>query len=937
MGIEIGRTLRSARQCLLLASLLLAGLIHARAQQNVSAATLSGSIIDSTGAALAGASVVLRNVETNQSQTAGSDRNGAFRFNYVPAGNYEVAAKLAGFQAVKRELVVTLGQSLNYDIRLLPAGVEVHVDVTSDGIAIESTRSQLSGTIDPKEVADLPLNGRNYLDLALLLPGVSRTNTGNIQRFAETSAVPGTGLSIAGQRNLNNGFIVDGSSADDDAAELAGTYYSQEVVREFQVVTSGGTAEFGRASAGFVNILTQSGTNDLRGRIYAFLRNRRFDARNPTAASKDPLTQGQYGASLGGTLIEDRTFFFTNFEQTRRHDSNIITIAPANVAAINTWLSQVGYRGPAIETGLVSGGYNATNVFGRIDHRVDDGDQAFVTYNYYQISAVNARTVGGLNAVSRGTDLVNRDDTINAGNITTLSSNALNELRFQYRRSRLAAPVKDDVGPAVNISGVANFGTATSSPLGRDIDLYQISDSLTRNVATHSFKAGLTFLLERADILFPGQTQGAYTFSSLNNFLSGNYGSFQQAFGAVTQSQNSPNIGGFIEDEWRVTRDITFNLGVRYDVQYLPRPMGTDINNWSPRFGFAYSPRDKKTVVRGSFGVYYDRIPLRAVSNALQRDGSKYVVVQLGPTSPGAPAFPNVLAGLPSVLITKPSVTRIEPNIQNSHSQQASLQIERELPFGASFSVGYIYLRGLNLILSRNVNVPTCLVSVDPNMCRPDTALGNISRYEGSGDSYYNGLIATLDKKFGARGNLRVSYTLSKSMDDAGNFFFSSPQDNSDLRGDFGPSDNDQRNRLTVSGSITSPDLAKGGSLFTKAAANWQVGYIFNYASPLPFNVLTGNDRNGDTNFNDRPAGVGRNSARGFDYVSVDLRISRSFKISEHTALAILAEGFNVTNRANYSVPNNTFGVGPTPLMNFGRPTAAFDPRQIQLGVRLTF
>ena len=151
----------------------------------------------------------------------------------------------------------------------------------------------------------LPLNGRNYLDLALLVPGVSPTNTGSNQRFAETSAVPGQGLSVAGQRNLANSFVVDGLSANDDAADLTGTYFSQEAIREFQVITSGSIAEFGRTSSGVINIITQSGTNEWHGGVYGFIRNQRFDARNPLAPRKDALTQAQYGGTVSGPLADN--------------------------------------------------------------------------------------------------------------------------------------------------------------------------------------------------------------------------------------------------------------------------------------------------------------------------------------------------------------------------------------------------------------------------------------------------------------------------------------------------------------------------------------------------------------------------------------------------------------------------------------------------------
>src|SRR6201999_2901730 len=225
-------------------------------------------------------------------------------------GDYDLKVEATGFAAVTKQLTVLVGQSLELPFKLDVAGVSAQVHIGSTDVPlIETVRSQITETIRPRDIQELPLNGRNYLDLALLIPGVSPTNTGSNQRFAETSAVPGQGLSIAGQRNLYNSFIVDGVSANDDAADLTGTYYSEEVIDQFQVVTSGGIAEFGRASGGVVNILTRSGSNDWRGTLYGFFRNQRFDARNPLAPTKDLLTQAQYGGTVGGPLVHDRTFF----------------------------------------------------------------------------------------------------------------------------------------------------------------------------------------------------------------------------------------------------------------------------------------------------------------------------------------------------------------------------------------------------------------------------------------------------------------------------------------------------------------------------------------------------------------------------------------------------------------------------------------------------
>ncbi|HBB89879.1 MAG TPA: hypothetical protein DC047_19925 [Blastocatellia bacterium] len=917
-------------------ALLLSNAVSIQAQQTVTSATVSGRIEDSRGALVSGASLTATNLETNQKQTATTDYDGRYRFPYVQVGRYKLLIEAQGFASLTKELTVTVGQALDLPIKLEVAGLSEHVDVTAELPLIETVRTQVTETIRPADINALPLNGRNFLDLALLIPGVSPTNTGSNQRFAETSAVPGQGISIAGQRNLYNSFVVDGISANDDAADLTGTYYSEEVIDQFQVITSGGIAEFGRASGGIVNIVTKSGSNDWHGNLYGFARNQRFDARNPLAPTKDLLTQAQYGGSISGPINRDRTFFFSNFEQTRRNYSAVITITPSAVVTINNRLNVSGYKGPLLGTGVVPASFDTTNLFGRLDHKLNDRNQLSARYSLYHITADNSRTVGGLNAVSRGSGLNDTDQTVAVSNITTISSRKLNEARFQFTNSPLGAPINDAVGPAVSISGVANFGTATSSPLERDIKLFEAVDNMSTQLGAHSPKGGVDFLYNRVNIIFPGAIQGVYAFNSLNNFLAGNYSTYQQAFGAPSQFQSNPNIGFFGQDEWRVRPNFTINAGLRYDLQFLANPIHTDTNNIAPRLGIAYAPGDRKTVIRASFGMFYDRIPLRATSNALQRDGSKYIVVQFAPTQVGAPIFPGVLTAQPATFITKPNITRIDSNIETSYSEQANLQIERELPGNTLISIGYLHLRTLHIIVSRNVNVPTVPAAAGvPNLGRPDPNWGNISRYEGVGDSYYNGMVVSFNTSAARLASFRVSYTFSKTTDDAGNFFFSTPQNNFNLRDDMGRSDNDQRHRLVVSGSFRAPEGKCHG--WQTALHGFQLSYIYTYASRLPFNVLLGSDRNFDTNNNDRPLGVGRNTGRGFDFGSLDLRVSRRFHLNDRVNLEMLAEGFNVFNRANFGVPNNTFGSGATPLAAFGQPTQAFDPRQFQFGLKVSF
>lgn len=878
--------------------------------QSVASASIGGLVRDTSGAPLPGAQVTATHQERHQSWIARADSAGRYRLAGLPLGPYRLEAVFDGFSPGVRQVTVAVGEHLDVPLTLAIAALREQVAVVAAPLAVELTRTQVSERVTPREIQTLPLNGRNYLDLALLAPGVSRTVTRNTERFAETSAVPGTGLSIAGQRNLNNTFLVDGLSANDDAAGLAGTYFSQEVIREFQVVTSGGVAELGRASAGALSIVTQSGTNDPHARGYAFGRDARFDARNAFATREDPLTHAQYGVTAGGPLRRGRTFLFANVEQTRQSRSGIVSIAPENAVSVNAALDAAGYSGPRVRVGSFETGYDTSNVFVRVDERRSPDHSVMLRYSFYDIESANARNVGGLNDASRGTALENRDQTIAVSSVRTFGAEAVNELRGHATRSRLQAPVNDAVGPAVNVLGVANLGIATFSPQARALDAYQLADTLTLVRGAHLVKAGADLLLNRLDILFPGALEGVYTFQSTAALRTGRYLTFQQAFGEPSQRQSNPNAGVFVQDEWRIHDGLTFTGGLRYDVQGLDGPIRTDLDNVSPRAGLAWAPGSRRTVYRASAGIYYDRVPLRAVSNALQRDGTRYRVAVLPFGQPGAPVFPSVLPAFPEGVLT--SITTMHPELDASMTRQASVQVERHVRPGMSASATYLRLDGRNLLMSRNVNLPGAAG-------RPDPRFANINRFESIGRSRYDALTASMHAG-GETASLRVSYTLSKAMDDAGNAFFSAPQDSNDVAADWGPSDNDQRHKLTMSVSL--------------AWRAWLLSGLFSYASAPPFNVQTNVDRNSDTNLNDRPEGVGRNSARGFDAATLDVRVARRFRLARWHVEASL-DVFNALNRTNFLIPNNIFGAGPAALPAFGRPTAAGDARQLQLGLRV--
>jgi hypothetical protein len=921
----------------------------ASAQESINYASVSGRVTDPTGAVIDGADVTAHQLDTNLASNAKTDREGRFRLPYLKPGYYEITVRQQGFADVVRPVTLTVGAAFELPISLSVGRIETNVVVTGEAAVVEAARTQIAGTISQTELKSMPLNGRNFLDLAVLVPGVSPTNTASTQVFAETSAIPGQGISVGSQRNFSNSFIVDGLSANDDAAGLSGTFYGVGVVQEFQVVTSGGQAEFGRALGGYVNMVTRSGTNSTRGDIYGYLRNQRFNAANALTNTILPLTQAQYGATIGGPMIRNRTFYFANFEQRELNQDGIITIAPANVAAINNQLAADGYRGQQIAAGLYPNPVHNRNLFAKLDHQFSDREQFNVRYSFYHVNSSNSRGAGALSAVSAAAGLADFDQTLAVSNVVTLSPQAVNETRGQFTNSTLKAGPNDPLGPAVGISGVASFGTLSGSPTGRDDNLYEIVDNFSYQKGAHALRAGVDFLDNDLTITFPQSARGSYSFSSMANFQKGIYNTsgFTQSFGNPVVPQTNPNAGFYVQDEWKASPRLTLNLGVRYDLQFL-KAVATDTNNISPRGGFAWSPfASKRTVVRGSFGLFYDRIPLRALANALLSSGnttditsSTFVTVSLSPTQAGAPTFPNILPIVPSGVLV--NFSTMNPHMQNAYSEQGSIELEHQIGERSTLSVSYQRLRGLHLIVSVNKNAPACAASGTNNGCRPNPNYGNNKQYSSQADSQYDGLQVSFVQRPVKWGSYRISYDYSKALDNVGEFFFSSPINNFNIWQDYGRSDDDQRHRVMFDAAIHS-SMGAARNLWGRMSHGFELSGILQYYSALPFNVTTGANTIQGTSARPTLADgsfISRNAGTGFDSFNLNARLSRTFQIGERVRLQGIAEAFNALNHRNNMIPNGTFGSGVYPIApssSFGRATAVGDPRTLQVALRLTF
>ena len=490
--------------------------------------------------------------------------------------------------------------------------------------------------------------------------------------------------------------------------------------------------------------------------------------------------------------------------------------------------------------------------------------------------------------------------------------------------------------------------------------MFQAVNNLSHRAGAHALRAGVDFLYNDDTITFLRSLRGAYTFSSLANFQTGNYSGYAQTFGNPVVSQTNPNVGIYAQDEWRAGSRLTINAGVRYDLQFL-ETINTDTNNVSPRLGFAWAPTDSQdTIVRGGVGVYFDRVPLRATANALFAAGNTLDLTQLRqpqvtgilPAQTGAPAFPNILSDrLASTTLV--AIQTMDRNLQNAYSKQANIEVERALGGSRVITVGYQYFRGETLLMSINQNVSTCVAAGTNNGCRPVSTYANNNDYRGAGSSNYHGLHVTFLQRPSSWSSVRATYTLSKSMNNLGEAFFSAPVDPTDLMKDWGRSDNDQRHRLVISGSVNSP-ATPATTPWQHLSHGFQASTMLQYYSSLPFNIVTGvNSLQGTAgrpfadgsvataNFDVRTSNlIPRNAAVGNDFFTMSLRVSRAIQLGGGRRIEGLFEAFNLTDRVNPVARNTSFGTGSypsTPLASFNTMTAVGDPRTLQLGVRLSF
>jgi len=877
------------------------------AQGRATTADLGGRVLDSSGASVPGVIVTAINVETNLTRTVTTGTDGRFSIPVLPPGTYTVKLELSGFATEVREgLILTLGASLDLDFTLKVAGTSEQVTVVGEMPLIDTQKTSVTTDVSQQQIANLPINGRSFNSFSVITPGVSTDRT------PQQGASATSGLTFTGQRGRSNNITVDGLDNNDATVGSVRAVFSQEAVREFQVLTNSYSAEFGKASGGVVNIVTKGGTNRTDGNLFVFYRNdalnskehfEKYDpAGNAIDRAKAPFEQIQFGATLGGPIKRDKTFYFMAAERFAADTNNFVTIddkTPISLFGqpLGTAADIIRRAGFPVDTGNVPYRVTTTSFLAKVDHQFSPNQSLAVRFNLSDAYNENVEPWGGLVAKSRGAYLASDDVMFAAGHTAILSERLVNELRVQVasRDQKVISldplcsgecDLETEGGPTLEITGVASVGRQRFTPQPRKNVRYEVLDTVSFYRGSHQFKAGFDWnYINHESQALPLHFGGRYIFqplpaipgilpapiTAIQAVALGLPAAYVQGYGDSNRPYGYQDVSLFAQDDWRIKSGLTLKYGVRYQNQFWPTiryetvrgidPYGypSDNNNLAPRVAVAWDPTDQhKTVIHAAYGIYYDN-HITAVAGITDlvdgRDNVRTLVAR----------FPNSLAGwrapdhkLPeSSAGAYPSlVISIDPGLKTPYAHHLSAGFDQELTPHYSVSVNFVFARGLNQLGTIDYN------PVMPSLGagrRPEDVVGpagpiagssaSILQYTTFGETWYRGLTLALTRRFSDKAQFLMSYTISKAEDNSTDYQSAFiPQDNGRGRDDANPKG------LPVG---FDPDSERGPSLqderhrfvfsfvYTLPAA-LQFSTIITAASGRPYNILAGADLNGD-------------------------------------------------------------------------------------------
>jgi len=939
-------------------------------------ASIEGVARDQQGGVLPGVSVTLRNLDSGVTRTSTTDTDGRYRFLALPPGHYHLSAELSGFAPKDvGDVSITIGLSVTQDFSMGIQAVQESVTVSGEAPTIDTTKSEVAGVVTQEQIQNLPVNSRQFLNLALLMPGTSQDGA----RSFYNNVTIGAGTSF-----YSNGFLVDGVSNTWAEEGEPRQNFPQGAVQEFKVNTSGFPAEFGLATGGLVQIVTKSGSNRWNGETFEYFRDKSLNALNLFEKQRhdqfgDPkpgFRRNQFGASLGGPIAKNRTHFFVSAERTKTDQFFTVSSGkPQFYSALEgTFLSPV-----------------TSNLFvGRLDHQINAAQTLFVRYGQ-EGGKKTCLGCGGTGAANHGFDFQKPANSSVVGHTWVVSPRVLNEIRFQYAYAEYQVipggqkpftSVGDYPAERISINRIQRALYLPSLGYGNGFDeigpekRYQFKDTFTLSREQHNVKLGVDFshIPFADDALY--NLNGYYVFGT-DQFLDGSPQSianlknpvfFGAAVPAVNSSLPTQHLALFIQDTWRPAPTITVDYGLRYDRQFGsfnedvtldprvvaavkalgstadPKSRG-DSNNIGPRVGVVWDAAGKgSSIVRAGVGIYYDNI--RTLNNMIgeQRNFSQFTIAIVNPP------YPDPYLGKDPVTFASnepPNLNVIADNFKNPQAENYSIGLTQKIGADLSVHVDGVRVHSHGDRIKYDLNLPNPVTGV-----RPLPQYGFVDQDRSLVDSDYKAMFVRVDKRLSHHYTYLISYTLAKADDvggrasNSGGFFHVTDQSNPSL--DKGPSDTDRRHSLVASGTATLPWQMTLGAVWTYRSAAPFSAYSANFSADGQQQYVPGTSRNqGNRDLNLAAVnayraqnGLGPIAASQIQtdrFSSVDVRFAKAIPFSGQTRLELIAQAFNLLGTDNLNAPFSGGQVISALSSSFGQIQTAKNRQQGELAVRLAW
>jgi hypothetical protein len=852
--------------------------------------TITGRVTDPSNRAVPGAVVVLQNMATLVDYSVTTNSEGVYAAPAIPVGMYHVRVQVPGFRVFTVDgLTTEVARTIVQDVQLEIGDRSQEITVTSGSVTIDRATTSVGNVIDERTVQEAPLNGRYFLDLAILAPG-SITASQNGFSTTPSRGLGALAINTAGNREETVNYLVNGITLNNLVYSSITFQPSISTVKEFRLDNSTMSAEYGESSGSVVNVATRSGSSQFGGELFEFLRNDALDARNffnLTSHEPPPFKRNQFGGAFGGPIIRGKMFFFFSYEGLRQLQdlslnsvvlsdadrASITDAAAAKLAALIPRPNFVDSSGTPRFIGAARGPVDNDQWGLDISHILTASDRLHGYYSFDLSKSVEPNYFGNTIPGFGHTYRIHRQF-FSLNETHTFGAELINEVRSGFNRQfgtntpnaplnpadfSIRNGITQPIGlPQIDIAGGAlDFGGPSNFPSGRGDTTFVAGDTLSGVYGRHSLKVGGEY---RQFLNNNFRTaSGSFGFPSVAAFLAGTANSFSVTLGNQSSSIAEGALGFFAQDNFRWRPNLILELGLRYDWNMTPTERygrfivfdpasaslvrlgsgagpiyGQNDKNVQPRLGFAWDPfGNGKTSVRAAYGIYTDQ-PMTSVVTGTA--GNPPLAMPL--TFTGAIQFENAINLAQAAGLAPATVDR---HFTNAYVQSWNFNVQRELPGGVAAMAGYFGSKGTHLILRRNVNQPIDgarpfpAVSLSSSIL-PGTPLGNITQAESTGNSTYNALWVSASRPAFRGLQVNASYTWSKSLDY--NSLSSQGvvvQNSDDLSGDHGPSSFDARQRVVLRGIY---ELPFGGNWFLKG---WQMAVIFQAQSGNPVNIVTTN------------------------------------------------------------------------------------------------